>query len=529
MLSKHLQDNSNRNLLTDTFSFENFVDYNGLYVDKTEYLYKLITSGKRLYFFSRPRRFGKSLTLSTLKAIFQGKKDLFKDLYIENQDYDWKKYPVIHLDMGSNASDTPEKLEEELISIVNRSAYELKIELTEKNYNKRFEELIYKLNERDGKVVVLIDEYDKPILNNIELKNIDEFQKIMKGFYSVLKTCEAYERFVFITGVGKFLKVSIFSDLNNLNDISMSDDYAAMCGYTEKELKENFDSKIKAISEKENIDFDVLLEKIKKWYDGYKFSVDGENVYNPVSFAKFLDNKGRFNNYWFETGSPSIVIKLLKTKDINIDEVIKNHYTEDIFTAYMPSKIEFIPMMYQTGYLTIKKVIKEENEDSVEYSLGFPNKEVEDSFYRRLIISANEADEFSGIFAKKLRNALKNNEIDNAMTMLRSFFAEIPYEMQIKNEKYYQSIFYAIFKSLGFSIKPEVQTSNGRIDAVVENDENIYIFEFKLDKSEKAALDQILNKEYYLAYQNKGKKITLIGANFNSETRRLSDWVTKVC
>ncbi len=528
MVSKHLRDNANKNLLTDTYSFENFKEYNGLYVDKTEYLYKLISSGKRLYFFSRPRRFGKSLTLSTLKAIFQGKKELFKDLYIENQSYDWKKYPVIHIDMGSNSSSSPEHLEQSLLYKIQDIAEEYNIKLTRKFASDAFEELIRKLYDREGKTVILIDEYDKPILNNIELKNIDEFQKIMKGFYSVLKTCEAYERFVFITGVGKFLKVSIFSDLNNLNDISMSDDYAAMCGYTEKELEDNFKSKISAIAEREEIEYDVLLQKIKKWYDGYQFSIDGENVYNPVSFAKFLDNKGRFNNYWFETGSPSIVIKLMKTKNINIEEIVSKTYSEDVFTAYMPSRIAFIPMMYQTGYLTIKGTEKNRDQESTSYRLGFPNKEVEESFYRRLITSADD-NEIGSSLAYDIRESIKQNDIDGMMSILKNFFAAIPYDIQIVCEKYYQSLFYAIFKTLGYSINAEAHTSNGRIDAVIENDENIYLFEFKLDKSEKVALDQIENKEYYLAYQNKGKKITLVGANFNSETRRLSEWVTKTC
>ena len=312
------KDNANKNILSDTFTFENFKEYNGLYVDKTEYLYKLISCGKRLFFFSRPRRFGKSLTLSTLKAIFQGKKELFKDLYIESQPYDWKTYPVIHIDMGSNASSTPEELKEELISNIESIAREQNVELKETLYNKKFEELVKKLHDRDGKVVILIDEYDKPILNNIENENINELQKVMKGFYSVLKTCEPYERFVFITGVGKFLKVSIFSDLNNLTDISMSDDYATMCGYTEKELEENFHSQLIEMSEYQRIEYNTFLQKIKKWYDGYKFSEDGENVYNPVSFAKFIDNKGRFNNYWFETGTPSILVKFFKSQTFDL-------------------------------------------------------------------------------------------------------------------------------------------------------------------------------------------------------------------
>ena len=528
MLSKHLQDNANREVISDSYTFENLIEDNCLYVDKTEYLYKLVSSKKKLYFFSRPRRFGKSLTLSTLKAIFQGKKELFKDLYIENQSYDWKIYPVIHIDMGSNSSSSPENLEQCLLYKIQDIAEEYNIKLTRKFASGAFEELIRKLYDREGKTVILIDEYDKPILNNIELKNIDEFQKIMKGFYSVLKTCEAYERFVFITGVGKFLKVSIFSDLNNLNDISMSDDYATLCGYTEKELKDNFDSKIKAIADKNNIDYDVLLQKIKKWYDGYKFSVDGENVYNPVSFAKFLDNKGRFNNYWFETGSPSIILKTIKdSKDFDIEDFLKKKYTEDIFTAFNPLNLSLIALMYQTGYLTIKNI--KQIRDQLYYRLGFPNFEVEQSFYKRLLASFNNKNNIGDSLIIDLLDAIDENDINQMMSVIDRFLAGIPYDIQIKSEKYYQSIFYCIFSMIGTNITAEAHTSDGRIDAVIENDENVYIFEFKLDKSEKAALDQILNKEYYLAYQNKGKKITLVGANFNSETRRLSEWVTKAC
>ena len=519
------KDNANKNILSDTFTFENFQEYNGLYVDKTEYLYKLITCGKRLFFFSRPRRFGKSLTLSTLKAIFQGKKELFKDLYIESQPYDWKSYPVIHIDMGSVSADTPDKLEYYLLNRILDIASYNHIEINSKYASIAFEELVRSLHDQDGKVVILIDEYDKPILNNIENENINELQKIMKGFYSVLKTCEPYERFVFITGVGKFLKVSIFSDLNNLTDISMSDDYATMCGYTEKELKENFHSQLIEMSEYQKIEYNTFLQKIKKWYDGYKFSEDGENVYNPVSFAKFIDNKGKFYNYWFETGSPSILIKLIKTQDVNIEEVIKKSYSVDYFTAYMPSKVAFIPLMFQTGYLTIKEIIK--NDEDTEFRLGFPNYEVEESFYRRLIMNVGDANDLCATLARDLRRTFRNNDIDEAMKLLKNFFSGIPYDIQVVSERYYQSIFYAILKSIGFSVKTEAKTSNGRIDAVVENETNVYIFVFKLDKSAEVALNQILLKEYYEPYLNSGKKITLIGANFDSENRKMSDWVKK--
>ena len=263
MLSKHILDNAKRTVISDSYTFDYLREKNCLYVDKTEYLYKLVSSPQKLYFFSRPRRFGKSLTLSTLKAIFQGKKELFKDLYIENQPYDWKPYPVIHIDMGSISANTPDELEKALRYVIQLNADGNKIKLDEISSNLSFTELIRKLYERDGNVVILIDEYDKPILNNIEKENIADFQEVMKGFYSVLKACEPYERFVFITGVGKFLKVSIFSDLNNLSDISMNDDFAALCGYTERELKENFGTKLECLVASQNEDYNSFLLNIK--------------------------------------------------------------------------------------------------------------------------------------------------------------------------------------------------------------------------------------------------------------------------
>ena len=512
-------------ITSSVYTFEDMRQGNFLYVDKTQYLYKLLQHPKSMFFLSRPRRFGKSLTLSTLKAIFQGKKELFKELYIENKPYDWKTYPVIHLDMGSGNFSTVKELENKLISIVNRQANEFKIELKEVGSSLRFEELIYKLHKRDGKVVVLIDEYDKPILNNIEKEDIADYQEIMKGFYSVLKTCEPYERFVFITGVGKFMKVSIFSDLNNLTDISMSDDYATMFGYTEKELKANFSAQLKEASKQYKFDYETFLQKVKEWYDGYKFSIDGETVYNPVSFAKFLENKGRFLNYWFETGNTSILVKLLKDRTIDMTDILNSLYSENVFTAYLPTRISFIAMMYQTGYLTIKDY--EMDDVVISFRLGFPNLEVEEAFYKNLITSSGDNADLSAGIPNKLKQAMKNNDVDLLMEIVDGYLAEFPYEMHIKNEKYYQTIFYSMFKIIGYSIHAEVQTSNGRVDAVVENKDRVFIFEFKLDKSADEAFDQIMKKEYYKKYANSGKKITLVGANFDFETRRLKDYRKK--
>ena len=506
-------------LTSSLYTFENMREGNFLYVDKTEYLWKMINKSQSMFFFSRPRRFGKSLTLSTLKAIFQGKKELFKDLYIGKQSYDWKAYPVIHIDMGSNASSTPEELKEELISSIKFIATKQKIELTETLYNKKFEELIKKLYERDGKVVILIDEYDKPILNNIENDNLADLQKVMKGFYSVLKTCEPYERFVFITGVGKFLKVSIFSDLNNLTDISMSDDYATMCGYTEKELKENFKDRLIPLAESKKLKYEVFLDKIKKWYDGYRFSDNSENVYNPVSFTKFLENNGKFNNYWFETGSPSIIVKLINNSNLDLKQYLEVYQEADIFTAFMPTKISLPAMMYQTGYLTIKDT--KPVGDYFMYKLGFPNYEVEQSFYRRLAASINTDDLIGNSLFIKMYEALESNDIDKMMSVVDTFLAGIPYNIQVEREKYYQSVFYIIFKLIGTTIDTEICTDNGRIDVKIENGDKIYIIEFKLNKSTRVALKQILKNEYYKPYEHSDKKITIVGANYNTDTHKM--------
>ena len=516
-------------ITSSVYTFEDMRQYNYLYVDKTEHIWKLVRNPKSMFFFSRPRRFGKSLTISTLKAIFQGKKELFKDLYIENQPYDWKTYPIIHIDMGSVSTDSPENLKKSLLWTINDIAERNNITLKTDLPSDAFKELTQKLYDRDGKVVILIDEYDKPILNNVEKVNIADFQAIMKGFYSVLKTCEPYERFVFITGVGKFTKVSIFSDLNNLTDISMSDDYATMCGYTEKELLDNFPTQLKKASKQYDFDYETFLQKVKKWYDGYRFSIRSENVYNPVSFAKFLDNHGDFNNYWFETGSPSIIIKKInQTASFSIENLLKETHPADIFTAFAPSEFSIIALMYQTGYLTIKDTEKIDVETY--YKLGFPNYEVKQSFYRRLISSFNNENYIGDSLYLNLIKAINANDIDKMMSVVDSYLAGIPNNIQIKNEKYFQTVFFCIFSLIGASISAEVCTSDGRIDAVIDNGDNVYIFEFKLNKSGRIAMKQIMQKEYYKKYENSGKKITLVGANFDFNTRRLGKWTIKqVC
>lgn len=522
MLTEQVKANAKREIITDSYNFEYFISNDCFYVDKTEYCYKLVSSKKRIYFFSRPRRFGKSLTISTLECIFQGKRELFKGLYIYDKPFDWKSYPIIHIDLGNNDSVNAEELEIFLRNKIATIARSHKIELFANKASELFQELIEKLFEKQGSVVILIDEYDKPILNNITDPKVDELQRVMKGFYSVLKTCEKYERFVFITGVGKFLKTSIFSDLNNLVDISMSDEYASMCGYTETEFKDNLHCQLTELANKKGLEYKPFLAKIKKWYDGYKFSKNGENVYNPVSLSRFINDGGEFENYWFETGSPSFILKLLRKRSYDVKDIIEKELYLDSFSAILPSEIDVMPFMYQTGYLTIKETTP--TDGYTIFRLGFPNFEVESSFYRRLLANATTDTIGANTFWIQANRALVIDDMEKLMSLLDAFLAGMPQDIHLENEKYYQSIFYAIFKLLGAGAGAEVRTSDGRIDCTLETATHIYIFEFKMKRSVKAAEAQIKRKEYAKSFEITGKKIVTIAAKFSFKKHRLDGW-----
>lgn len=302
----------------------------------------------------------------------------------------------------------------------------------------------------------------------------------------------------------------------------MSREYAAMCGYTEDEIEEYFHERLAKIALEQETDYDDLNRSIKDWYDGYRFSRGEQRVYNPVSFTKFLSEDGEFSNYWFATGTPSILVRLFKENCVDFEKLFSEYQMEDVFTAFMPAKVKFVALMYQTGYLTIKdtKTILKRTT----YKLGFPNIEVEESFYRYLFSELNNKDGLGDSLYLSLIDALTQNDIDKMMSVIDAYLADLPYGIQIAHEKYYQTIFYLLFNLIGTTIHTEVQTSDGRIDAVIEYEKNVYIFEFMLNKTEEIAFDQIMEKQYYKAYQHLDKQITLIGANFNSETRRISGW-----
>ncbi|MBF0547410.1 MAG: ATP-binding protein [Candidatus Riflebacteria bacterium] len=508
---------------TSTYTFRDIREGGYLYVDKTAILHTLVQQFKGVFFLSRPRRFGKSLTISTFEEIFKGNKDLFEGLAIYNLPYDWKKYPVIRIDLGSRQADTPEKLDSKLQEAISDSAHQYHLETSGVDSSSHFLSLIRQLSDSFGKVVILIDEYDKPILGNIDNPAIGEILKVLKGFYSVVKTADASIRFAFLTGVSKFSKVSVFSDLNNLTDLTMDSRYATLMGFTQDELETNFSEYIDQLEKKENVSRQDLLGKIRNYYNGYRFSKEEITVYNPVSIGKLFETQ-EFANYWFETGTPTMLINLMKKRQIDIEAEKKRWIDSEAFSAYEVDRLEALPLLFQTGYLTIAEV--ERIGTMTSYRLDYPNLEVATSFTKVLLSRQIEKplNEVSGA----LRNLLvgfSKNDLETVFLALQSLFSGINQELHIPLKKYYQSLFVMVFRLLGAEIQSEVKTADGRIDAVVQSFDTVYVIEFKLNGTAQEALDQIRNKDYCLSYQNSGKKIVAVGVEFNKEKRNVSEWL----
>ncbi len=511
-----------KDITTSVYNFEDLIQGNFLYVDKTEYIWQLIKPVKEMYFLSRPRRFGKSLTVSTLKAVFEGKKELFQGLAIYDKPYDWKTHPVIHLSLGDYNVDTDarKELSGYLMAKVKQIAESYSLELTNATPGLCLGELIDKLYEK-GSVVILIDEYDKPILDNISNPNIADIQRCLKGFYSVLKDRNAKERFLFVTGVSKFSHVSLFSDLNNLTDITMDARYATMFGYTQEELESNFTDRISALAGEQDID--AYKAKIKEWYNGYRFHKNAKTVYNPVSLAKFFESGGEFNNYWFSTGTPSFLLELVRKNNFNFEAVLGNPVSSFAFDAYEIGKLNPLTLLLQTGYLTIDKAVERYGDTA--YMLRFPNLEVKGSFEAYL------TGDCSGLHVDQVKDSVYRladmvtaGDVDGFMETMKVFFAKIPYDVHWKNENNFQMLFYSIFMLLGISIEAESKTNNGRIDAVATNEDFVFVMEFKLNKSEEIALQQIKERDYYRKFMNSGKKIFLVGVNFDPEAGQIASW-----
>ncbi len=492
-----------------------------VYVDKTALIYKLATTGS-YYFLSRPRRFGKSLLISTMEAYFRGKRELFKGLAIEHLEKDWKEYPILHIDLNSRRYENAESLRLELNKYLEIWERRYGDEFKDRALEERFFQIIAKAYEKTGqRVVILVDEYDKPMLQAIGDEELqDEYRNTLKAFYSVLKTQDRYIKFAFLTGVTKFGKVSVFSDLNNLEDISMLEPYADICGITEKEIHCMFDSEVALLAGKEGIEKDECYARLKDCYDGYHFRQNSEGVYNPFSLLNTLKSKC-FGDYWFETGTPSFLVYLLKQADYNLNNLQEEMVSADILNSVDSMSKNPIPVIYQSGYLTIKDYDREFKI----YRLGFPNKEVENGFIKYLLPLYTPIEENkSEFYVANFINDIRRGNPDGFMERLQSLFADSDYKITGKMEKYFQNSMYLIFKMMGFFTEVERTTSRGRMDIVMKTKDYIYVMELKLDGTADEALRQIDDKGYAEPFKTDGRLIYKIGVSFSSETRGIEEW-----
>jgi len=494
-------------------SFAKLIRDNFIYVDKTEYIYTMIERGTN-YFISRPKRFGKSLLISTLSEIFNGNKELFKGCWIYKK-IRWKKYPVIHIDFSEIAyhqSDLPEAVESYLRTIAAKSS----VTLQKTNIKEMFTELIEKMSTAEAKpVVILIDEYDKPIVDYIEeYEKADRNRQFLKDFYSVLKNQDKNIKFLFITGITRFTRVSLFTDLNHLNDITMDPRYSRLLGYTQEEIEHYFQPYIEEWLNKENGGKDKLFNQMKDYYNGYSW--DGETfLYNPFSIVNFFE-KFIFGNYWYAVATPTFLINMLRKSDLKISRLENIHVNRHFFDKFDIENIDDIALMHQTGCLTIKG----REEDN--FSLSYPNREVRESFLQDLIVSYSSITETQIEEIKNpIKNALNQKNLPLFIQSIQTLFSTIPYNIIISNrEAYFHSIFYMILKLCRVNISCEVPTNLGRIDALIQTDNYIYILEFKMGSAD-TALKQIEEKKYYEPYLEQKKKIVLVGIGIGEHERNI--------
>ena len=530
--------NTMRKLPIGIQDFEKLRRDNCVYVDKTQYVYQLGRTSKP-YFLGRPRRFGKSLFLSTLKAYFEGKKELFEGLKIAELEKDWIQYPVFYMDFNVGllikAQNVSERINVKLKELENLWGQTTDTE----DIASRFEAVIKSAYEQTGKrVVVLIDEYDKPLINTMEDETAnEEVRTLLKSFYGVLKSADAHLRFVFLTGVTKFSKVSIFSDLNQLVDISLSEKFTEICGISEEELLQNFQPEIQELAERRNMTYDEAFAKLKKLYDGYHFSAKPEGVYNPFSVLNTL-NDFTFRYYWFATGTPTFLANALRNQNYDI----RKFENEVIISAnsvmdYRVENQNLVPLLYQSGYLTIKEY--KQNRDA--FILGFPNEEVKYGFLNELLPAFVRTPITTGNFSViEFLQQIEDNDIEGFMTSLKAFFSAIPYDamkQEHRDEQYYQHIFYLLFTLIGQFVQTEVKNNKGRADAVVKTADSIYVFEFKINDSlpcgegrggaatAEDALRQINSKDYAIPYIADHRKIVKIGVEFSQTERGVKRWL----
>jgi hypothetical protein len=501
------------------------------YVDKTALVYKLAREGS-CYFLSRPRRFGKSLLLSTLKSYFQGNKEVFEGLAISKLEKEWKKYPVLHVDLNTALYNAPEALTGLLDYHLRSWEKSYHIVKTVDDISNRFRNVIVNAAQQspEGKVVILVDEYDKPLLEAIGKPELqEEYRQILKAFYSNIKSCDEYIRFAMLTGVTKFSHLSIFSGLNNLRDISMLPQYADLCGFTQQELETTFSKSIDEFAASMNVNREEMLELLRKHYDGYHFSRDlSIGVYNPFSIinafaSNFLDA------YWFATGTPTFLYKQMKEHNTNLLDLERLEVPASQFDASIETMNSVLPLLYQSGYLTIKGY----DPDARLYTLSFPNTEVKVGFMENFLTNMTGTSDNSEGFASRFYVSLLRHDIDGAMRLMQSFFASVPYLDHGNNdldeltrfEAYYEVLMYVVFSIFNCRVFTQVKTALGRADVVVFMKDATYVMELKIGGTAQEALEQIASKDYAIPYQGTGKPVIKIGIAFSKETRSVSDWI----
>ena len=506
-------------------TFERIRKENKLYIDKTEYIYRMTHSGGCYFFLSRPRRFGKSLLVSTFESYFSGKKELFEGLAIEKLEQEWMEYPVLHFDMSGGKHMEKEQLEDYLSNRLEAEERKWGITHTKRGANDRLTELITTAYEISGKqVVVLIDEYDAPMLDVAhERKTLDELRNVMRNFYSPLKMCEPMLRFVFLTGITKFSQVSIFSELNNIKNISLDDEYAGVCGITKEELLTQMSEDIDMLAEAQGMTREETIAKLKENYDGYHFSPASPDVFNPYSLLNCFDDKN-FGAYWFSSGTPTYLINMLRKFKVLPAKIGRSLARSSAFDAPTENLKTITPLLYQSGYITIKGYDKM----SQLFTLDLPNKEIKVGLFESLLpyylegMYAEEGD----VAIAQMSVLIRQGDMDGALRLFQEFLGTVPYCNNTNYEGHYQQVLFIIFTLLThFVVDVEVHTPNGRVDVVMETEDTLYLIELKLNKSAQSAMQQINLKQYGQRFARCGKPIVKVGVNFDAKKGNIEDWI----
>ncbi len=508
-------------------TFSDIIEEGYLYIDKTEYVYNLAHSAAKYFFLSRPRRFGKSLLTSTFRSFFEGRRELFKGLAIDGLETEWTEYPVLHFDMSLGKHMDKDGLERYLGNRL--VVYEKQYGITEPavDNNDRLTALIMRANEQTGrKVVVLIDEYDAPLLDVMhEERDLPVLRNVMRNFYSPLKACDPYLRFVFLTGITKFSQLSIFSELNNIVNISMDEAYAAICGITEEEMLSQMDGHIDHLASEIGLTYDETVKKLKRKYDGYHFTWPSPDIYNPFSLLNAL-LRNKIDNYWFGSGTPTYLIEMLRKYDVIPQEIGQREAYASTFDAPTERLQNITPLLYQSGYLTIK----EKDEYTGLYILDIPNIEIRVGLMECLLPNylATRSEQGLTLVGRMYRQMLRN-DMDGALSLMQQFLLTVPYCDNTGYEGHYQQLFYVIFSLFGMYVDVEVRTPRGRVDIVMQAVGKLYVIELKLDRSATDAISQINLKDYPSRFSLSGLPVVKIGINFDSNTKTISDWKIEEC